>query len=86
MNRIADIIALHDAYSSGREAYVIGMQKSAASYASAFETAWERRQQQRAEDRRQWLTVILPAIKNEASLRRYERGMDRNSGAVPEAR
>ena len=68
-------IALHNAYVVGRQMYEAAMQQRAAKYSAAFEEQYQRRMERRAADRRQFLNIILPAIKNEAALIRYERRM-----------
>ena len=83
MNRIEAIIALEAEYKRAAQARKAAMARRAASYAALFEEAHAARLERRAADRRQWLDMILPHIKEEASLRRYERGLDTNSGAVP---
>ena len=83
MNRIADIIALDADYRRGSQARKAAMAQHADSYAAAFEDACKRRAERRAADRRQFLDVILPHIKEEAALLKYERGLAINPGAVP---
>ena len=79
---IEAIIARDAEYKRAAQARKAAMARRAASYAALFEEAHAARLERREADRRQWLEVILPAIKNEAALRAYERGLT-NSGAVP---
>ena len=72
---IETVIALHNAYVAGRQMREAAMQQRAAKYSAEFEEQYKRRMERRAADRRQFLDVILPHIKEEASLRRYERRM-----------
>lgn len=84
MNRLNDIIALDNAYIDGKLAKLRAYADSAARYSAAFEEQYKRRMERRAADSRQFLTIILPAIKEEASLLKYEREIGRHSEAVSE--
>ena len=66
---------LHNAYVTGRQMYEAAMQQRAAVYSSIFEAAHKARMERMAADGRQFREIILPAIKAEASLRAYERGL-----------
>ena len=83
MSRIEDQIAMDDDYRRAALLHKIAMYRRAEKYARAFDEAYQRRMERRAADSRQFLEVILPAIKNEASLLRYEREIGKISGTVP---
>ena len=80
-----DQVHLENDYMLGAVKRSIAFQQRAQRYELEFERAYTRRMERRAEERKQFLDVILPKIKEEAAMRRYERGLAaRNSGAFPE--
>jgi hypothetical protein len=70
-----DQVQLDCQYDLARVTRECALKSQASSYELNFERAFAKREAQRKEDTRQWKNVILPRIKTEAAMRRYERGM-----------
>lgn len=79
---VIDMVHLQNDYTMGAVERKIAFQQAASRYALEFERAYGKRLQRRAEDRRQWLDVILPAIKEKAAMAAYERSMASRNHAV----
>jgi hypothetical protein len=72
---LLDKVQLDCQYDLARVTRECALKSQASRYELAFERAFAKREAQRKEDTRQWKDVILPRIKTEAAMRRYERGM-----------
>lgn len=78
-------IALHHDYAVGEVNRKHALQSASLRYQQAFDAAYERLMERRAAERKQFLDVIIPHIKQEASMCRYEREMDEkvsSNGAI----
>ena len=73
---LMDQLELDCQYGLSRVTRECAMKAQASRYELAFERAFAKREAQRREDRKQWLDVILPRIKTEAAMRRYEAGLE----------
>lgn len=74
-NCLMDQIKLDCEYDIARVTRECALKSQASRYELEFERAFAKRKAQRKEDTKQWKEVILPRIKTEAAMRRYERGM-----------
>ena len=73
MNSLAmTMVELECQYGLGRVDMECRMKQAAARYELELERRFSQREQRRIADKRQWLDVILPRIKEEAAMRRYE--------------
>ena len=79
---IIDRVHLENDYTMGSVERKIAFQQAAQRYELEFERAYSKRLQRRAEDRKQWLDVILPGIKNNAAQSAYECEMASRNHAV----
>ena len=71
-----DLVSLECQYNLARVEKECRLRQAAARYELEFERAFARREQRRRESKRQWLEIILPAIKREAELRAYEKSLE----------
>lgn len=72
---IIDMVHLENEYMLAAVERKIAYQNAASKYELEFERAYGKRLQRRAEDRKQWLDVILPSIREKAAMAAYERSM-----------
>ena len=79
---VIDMVHLQNDYTMGAVERKIAFQQAAQRYELEFERAYGKRLQRRAEERKQWKEVILPAIKEKAAMAAYERSMASRNHAV----
>lgn len=82
MSHLMDQLALDCQYRLAAVTRESAMKSRALNYELEFERSFSRRLERRRLDRKQWQDVILPRIRNEAAMRRYERGLLRDSATA----
>lgn len=78
---VMDMVALDCEYRLSAVKRECAMKTQAKRYEAEFERAYARREERRRADTKQWQDVILPRIKNEATMLRYERGLEHHATA-----
>ena len=81
-NCLLDQVQLDCQYDISRVTRECALKSQASRYELEFERAFAKRLQRRAEERKQWKEVILPAIKEKAAMAAYERSMASRNHAV----
>lgn len=81
-NCLMDQIKLDCEYDIARVTRECALKSQASRYELEFERAFGKLLQRRAEERKQWKEVILPAIKEKAAMAAYERSMAAINHAV----
>lgn len=79
---VLDLVHRQNEWDRGAVERAIAFQQAASRYELEFERAYGKRLQRRAEERKQWKEIILPAIKEKAAMAAYERSMASRNHAV----